>query len=64
MYFAFRVVPIELNFDVFFSFEVDGDVVILLQCIHEVVQVGFLDVFNTKVVHYQNELDGSGFVLP
>ena len=64
MDFAFLVVPIKCDAEIPSSFPVFFNFVVLLKCLYEVVDVGFVDVFNAKIVHNQCEADGSPVVFP
>jgi len=64
MNFAFLVVPIECVAKVPSSFPVFFNFVVLLKCLDKMADVGFVDVFNTEVIHNQCEADGSPVVFP
>ena len=61
---TFLVVPIECDAEIPSSFPVFFNFVVLLKCLDKMVDVGFIDVFNTKVIHNQCEADGSPVVFP
>ena len=58
------IIPIQLDFHKFFPVDIDGDFVIFFKRADEVIQIIFADVFNAKVVNYQDKLDWLWFVLP
>ena len=49
--FTFLVVPIKCDAEIPSSFPVFFNFVVLLKCLDEVVDVGFVNVFDTKIVH-------------
>ena len=64
MDFAFLVVPIESNAEVASSLPVFLNLVVLFKCLDKMVDVGFVDVFNSEIIHNQCETDGSPVVFP
>jgi len=61
---GFLVVPVKCNAKILSSFPVFFDFVVLLKCLDEVVDVGFINEFNAEIVHNQCEADGSPVVIP
>jgi hypothetical protein len=62
--FTFLVVPIECDAKIPSSVPVFFNFIVLLKCLDEVVEVSFVDVFNTEIVHDQCEADGSPVIFP
>ena len=62
--FMFLVVPIKCDAKIPSSFPVFFNFVVLLKCLDEVVDISFVNVFNTKTVHNQCEADGSPVMSP
>ena len=64
MDFAFVVVPVKVDFDIFTASVVDRDVVVFLEGVNEVVGIVECGVFYPEIVDNQGELDRSGGVFP
>ena len=64
--FAFLVVPIKCDAEILSSFPVFFIFLVLLECLDEVVDVSFVNVFNAEIVHNhsQCEADGSRAMFP
>ena len=62
--FMFLVVPVKCNAKIPSSFPVFFDFLVLLKCLDEVVDVSFVNVFNTEIVNGQCEADGLPVVFP
>ncbi len=62
--FTFLVVPIECDAKIPSFFLVFFNFVVLLKCLDEVVDISFVNVFNTEIVHDQCEADGLPVVFP
>ena len=62
--FAFLVVPIKCDSQVASSFPVLVNFVVLLNCLDKMVDIGFVDVFDSEVIDNQCEADGLPVVFP
>ena len=58
------VVPFEGKATIEGTGPVNGDGVVLLECIDEVLGIGFVDVFDAKVIDTETEPDGLGIMFP
>ena len=61
---AFLVVPLEREATVDGSFPIDGDFVVLLEGVDEMVCVGFGEVFYSKVINTEGKHCSAGAVSP
>ena len=58
------IVPVEVYICKLSPFLVHGEGIVILQNFLEVLGMLFANIFNSKVVHYQDELDRSPCVSP
>ena len=59
-----QVVPLDVNASQFVTSQIELDAMKFLEKVHEVVEVLDADVFDTKVVDNETELEGTPFVAP
>ena len=62
--FAFVVVPVEVDLDIFAASVIDRDIIIFFEGVDEVVGIVAQGILDHKIVTNQGELDGSSGVFP
>ncbi len=64
MHFAFLVIPVKCDAEVSISITIFFNVIVLFQCIDQVLNISFANVFNAKVFNDKCEADWLPLMSP
>jgi hypothetical protein len=64
MHFAIVIVPIMVDFDIFFSCIIHRDIIVFFKGVNQVVCIIAGGVFDTKVVDNKCEIEGARVMFP